>query len=83
MEGGGIWGDGVYAFSSSEKPFKIDKFPILRNEKRKPECPENVIPTLGLIKGVDSEKKIHMHASNAVTSGQITLDVTSFSILSP
>jgi hypothetical protein len=53
---------------------------------RKPGCPENVIPTLGLIKRcrlVDSENKIHMHASNAVTSGPITLDVTSFSILSP
>jgi hypothetical protein len=63
--------------------FKIDKFPIPRNEKRKPGCLENVIPTLGLIKGVDSDKKIHMHASNDVTSGPITLDVTSFSILSP
>ena len=27
-------------------------FSIPRNEKRKPRCPENVIPTLGLIKGV-------------------------------
>jgi hypothetical protein len=68
---GGIWGDGVYAFSSSEKPFIyfaprrspefqlsgyfwIDKFPIPRNEKRKPGCPENFIPTLGLIQGVVS-----------------------------
>jgi hypothetical protein len=68
---GGIWGDGVYAFSSSEKPsiifaprrgpefqlviFKlIDKFPIPRNEGSKPGCPENVIPTLGFIKGIVS-----------------------------
>jgi hypothetical protein len=32
---------------------------------------------------VDATLKIHMHASNVVTSGPITLDVTSFSILSP
>ena len=67
---GGIWGDGVYAFSPSEKSFicfaprrgpgfQLVIFKLINSQSRimksvKPGCPENVIPTLGLIKGVVS-----------------------------
>ena len=87
-----FFGKAVYMFCSpmgSWIPagyFKIDKFPIPRNEKRKTWVSRKCHTDSRAHKRcclVDSEKKIHMHASNAVTSGPITLDVTSFSILSP